>query len=103
MRTALFSLAVLAATLTPGLAAADTAADQHAAIQLCRTQIASQAGVSADAVHLGQVRARLSHIRVDIELWRGSQLQNVVCDVARTGGQLTVASITPTIQTASAQ
>jgi hypothetical protein len=103
MRTSIFSVLALAAFLAPSLAAADNnTSDRGAAIQLCRTQVAAQAGVSPEQIRLDQARETLRRVRVDLDVWRGGQLQNVRCDVVR-GAELTVASITPPVQTASAQ
>jgi len=54
-------------------------------------------------VRLDQVRVRGTTIRVDLDVWRGGDLNNVRCTVARGGGALTIASITPALQTASAE
>jgi hypothetical protein len=102
MRTSIFSALALAAFLAPSLAAAESTSDRGAAIQLCRTQVAAQAGVSPEQIRLDQARETLRRVRVDLDVWRGGQLQNVRCDVVR-GAELTVASITPPVQVASAQ
>lgn len=100
------SLALAAALLAaPGVASAggSQVEDRAAAIQLCRTQVAAQSGADEADVRLDNVRVRASRVRVDLDLWRNGQLQNIRCDVLRTGDELTVASITPPLQTASAQ
>jgi len=103
MRTSLLSALVLAGALfTPSLASADEVADRNQAIQLCRGEVASQAGVEVSSVRLDQVRVRGASVRVDLDLWRDGRLQNVRCDVSR-GETLTIAEITPTVQTAAAQ
>ena len=101
MKTFLMSAMALTAVLVmPGVASADDATDRNAAIQLCRTQVQAQAGDSA-AVRLDTVRVRPRAVRVDLDLWRDGALQNVRCEVARGGPELTIASITPAVQTAS--
>ena len=101
MKTFLMSaMALMAVLVMPGVASADDAADRNAAIQLCRTQVQAQAGESA-AVRLDTVRVRPRAVRVDLDLWRDGVLQNVRCEVARGGPELTIASITPAVQTAS--
>ena len=103
MKNFLFSSMALAAVLfVPGVASADDVSDRNAAIQICRTEIAAQVGLDAEAVRLDQVRVRPRAVRVDFDLWRHGQLQNVRCEVPRTGAQLSVASITPALETASA-
>lgn len=103
MKNMLISLASLAAVLAiPGAASADDITDRTEAIRLCRTQVAAQAAVDPGQVRLDQVRVRPRQVRVDLDLWRGGQLQNIRCDVSR-GAELTVAAITPPLQTASAQ
>ena len=93
------AMALAAVLVMPGVASADDIADRSQAISLCRAEVQAQAGADA-TVRLDQVRVRPRVVRVDIDLWRGSQLQNVRCEVAR-GQELTIASITPTLQTAS--
>ncbi|MBC7768053.1 MAG: hypothetical protein H7124_04650 [Phycisphaerales bacterium] len=100
MKNFLFSAMALAAFAIPGVAAADDASDRTEAIRLCRAEVATQ--TSGD-VRLDQVRVRGTSIRVELDVWRDGNLQNVRCDVARNRGELTIASITPTLQTASAQ
>lgn len=101
MRNFLMSAMALAAVLViPGVASADEVSDRNAAIALCRAEVQAQAGADAN-VRLDQVRVRPRAVRVDIDLWRGGNLQNVRCEVSRTGEQLTIASISPTLQTAS--
>jgi len=102
MRKFLLSAAIAAAVIIPAQASADTVSDRTAAIQLCRTQIAAQAGVEADQVRLDQVRVRGRTIQVDLDLWSDAGLTNVRCNVARGGDELTVAAIDPAIATASA-
>jgi len=103
MKNFLFSSLALAAVLfVPGVASANEAADRTAAIQLCRAEVAAQAGTAAEAVRLDQVRVRPRAVRVDFDIWRDGNLQNVRCEVSRAQGELTIASITPALQTASA-
>ncbi len=102
MRSLFLSSLVLAAFVGfSGPASADDGADRAAAIQLCRGEVSRQAGVEADAVRLDQVRTRSRAFRVELDLWRDGQLTNVRCDVAR-GEALTIAAITPALQTATA-
>jgi hypothetical protein len=104
MKNFLFSSMALAAFLfIPSVASAgDDASERTEAIRLCRAEVAAQAGADADAVRLDQVRVRPRAVRVDLDLWRDGRLQNVRCEVDRTGAGLTIAAITPTLQTASA-
>lgn len=101
MRDFLMSAMALTAVLViPGVASADDVADRNQAISICRAEVQAQAGADA-SVRLDQVRIRPRAVRVDLDLWRNGQLQNVRCDVTRNQDQLTIASITPTLQTAS--
>lgn len=101
MKTFLMSaLALTAVLVIPGVANADDVSDRNAAIHLCRSEVQAQAGESA-TVRLDTVRVRPRTVRVELDLWRGGALQNVRCDVARGGPQLTIAAITPALQTAS--
>jgi len=103
MKKFLFSSMALAAVLfVPGLASADDVSDRTEAIQLCRGEVAAQAGLDASAVRLDQVRVRPRAVRVDFDVWRDGALQNVRCEVSRAAGELVIASITPALQTASA-
>lgn len=103
MKNFLFSsMALATALIIPGVASADDVSDRTEAIQLCRGEVAAQAGTDAEAVRLDQVRVRPRAVRVDFDVWRGGHLQNVRCEVTRNGGELTIASITPALQTASA-
>jgi hypothetical protein len=97
------AMALTAVLVTPGAAFADDVADRSEAIRLCRAEVAAQAGVDVREVRLDQVRTRGRTVRVDLDLWRNGRLSNIRCDVDRTQEQLAVASITPTLQTASAQ
>lgn len=101
MRNFLMSAMALTAVLViPGVASADDVADRNQAISICRAEVQAQAGADA-SVRLDQVRVRPRAVRVELDLWRNGQLQNVRCEVARNQDQLTIASITPTLQTAS--
>src|SRR5262245_45455685 len=104
MKTTLIAALALASFFSlASPAAADDAGDRSHAIQICRTEVANQAGSDAEIRH-DQARVRLRTVRVDLDVWRNGQLQNVRCDVARgADGQVTIASITPAIQTASLQ
>jgi hypothetical protein len=102
MKSFLMSAMALTAVLViPGAAFADDASDRTQAIRICKAEIAAQAGVDAASVRLDQVRVRGTSVRVDLDLWRNGDLQNIRCDVRR-GEELSIASITPVLQTASA-
>jgi hypothetical protein len=102
MKNFLFSSMALAAVLfVPGVASADDVSDRSEAIRLCRAEVSTQAAVETDTVRLDQVRVRPRQVRVNLDLWQDGRLQNIRCDVSRTGGELTIASITPALQTAS--
>jgi len=96
----LSAMAIAAVLVMPGVSHADDVSDRTQAIRLCRAEVASQAGVETAQVRLDQVRVRGTSVRVDLDLWRNGDLQNIRCDVSR-GDQLQIASITPAIQTAS--
>ena len=101
MKNFVMSAMALAAVLViPGVASADEVSDRSQAIALCRAEVQAQAGADA-TVRLDQVRVRPRQVRVELDLWRGSNLQNVRCDVQRGAAELTIASITPALQTAS--
>lgn len=103
MKNFLFSSIVLAGVLfVPGVASADDVSDRTEAIRLCRGEVATQAGLDADSVRLDQVRVRPRAVRVDFDVWREGRLHNVRCEVTRSREELTIASITPSLQTASA-
>lgn len=102
MRNFLMSAMALSAVLViPGVASADDVSDRNQAISLCRAEVQAQAGADA-TVRLDQVRVRPRAVRVELDLWRNGQLQNVRCEVTR-GQELTIAAITPALQTASLQ
>lgn len=93
------AMALAAVLVMPNVASADDlAAERNQAIALCRAEVQAQAGADA-TVRLDQIRVRPRVVRVDLDLWRGSNLQNVRCEVAR-GEELTIASISPAVQTA---
>lgn len=101
MKNFLFSAMAFAAVLViPGAAFADDASDRTEAIRICKAEVAAQAGVDAATVRFDQVRVRATSVRVDLDLWRNGDLQNIRCDVRR-GDDLQIASITPALQTAS--
>jgi hypothetical protein len=103
MKSTLISLAVVAAALvTPGFAQADEVSDRAAAIQLCRAEIAAQAGVPASEVDFDQVQVRARLVRVDFDLWRNGQLENIRCDVRR-GSELQIAQIQPDLRALAAR
>ena len=102
MRNFLMSAMALTAVLVmPGVASANDVADRAQAISLCRAEVRAQAGADA-TVRFDQVRVRPRAVRVEFDVWRNGQLQNVRCEVTR-GQELTIAAITPTLQTASLQ
>jgi hypothetical protein len=103
MKNFLMSAAIFASVALPGVAAADDVTDRTEAIRLCRAAVTDQAGAETRTVRLDQVRVRGTTIRVDLDVWNSGNLQNVRCDVARNRGDLTIASITPALQTASAE
>jgi hypothetical protein len=95
------AMALTAVLVMPGVASADDVADRSQAIALCRAEVTAQAGADA-TVRLDQIQVRPRAVRVDFDLWRNNRLQNVRCEVTRARGQeLTIASITPALQTAS--
>ncbi|MBX3431617.1 MAG: hypothetical protein KF779_18680 [Hyphomonadaceae bacterium] len=101
MRNFLMSAMALAAVVViPGVASADDVADRTHAISICRAEVQAQAGADA-SVRFDQVRVRPRAVRVDLDVWRNGSLQNVRCVVERGGPELTIASISPTLQTAS--
>ena len=102
MRKFVLSAIVFGALLAaPSVAVANDVSDRSAAIRLCRAEVSAQAGASASEVRLDQVRVRPRAVRVDLDVWRDGNLQNVRCDVTRGDGELTIAAITPALQTAS--
>lgn len=84
-------------------ASAVTDADLNQAIALCRTTVAQQAGADLDHARFHQVSERGRLIRVDIQLWKNSHLTNVRCEVTTGQTPLSIAQITPALQTATAQ
>ena len=104
MKTTMFALAFAALSFAaPAASAGSETEDRTAAIRLCRAEVAQQAGVTESEARFDEVRVRARTVRVDIDLWRDGALTNVRCDVNRDGDQLTVASISPSLQLASAQ
>jgi len=97
------AMALAAVAVLPSAAFADDVSDRTEAIRLCRAEVSAQASTPAETVRLDQVRVRGTAIRVDLDVWRNGDLNNVRCTVARGGGELTIASITPALQTASAE
>ncbi|ANP47030.1 hypothetical protein [Candidatus Viadribacter manganicus] len=93
------AMALTAVLVLPGVASADDVSDRNQAISICRAEVQAQAGADA-TVRLDQVRVRPRAVRVELDLWRNGQLQNVRCEVTR-GHELTIAAISPTVQTAS--
>ncbi|HEX8900489.1 hypothetical protein [Vitreimonas sp.] len=102
MKKFLTAAALTAVLFVPGVASADAASDRAAAIRTCRAEVASQTGVAIDDVRLDQARVRGTTVRVDLDVWRNGQLQNVRCDATR-AEEPTIVAISPTLQTASAQ
>jgi hypothetical protein len=102
MRNFLLSaMALTAALVIPGAAFADDASDRSEAIHMCKAEVAAQAGVDVSEVRFDQARVRGASVRIDLDLWRNGDLQNIRCDVSRRGPALTIAAITPALQTAS--
>ncbi len=101
MKNFLMSAMALTAVVIPGVSFADDVSDRTQAIRICKAEVAAQAGVDAAEVRLDQVRVRGTSVRVDLDLWRSGDLQNIRCDVSRGGDELQIASITPALQTAS--
>lgn len=96
-----FTASLLAAAiLFPATANATAVEDRSRAIGLCRAEVAQQAGLTADQVRLDNVRVSGRVVRVDLDVWQNGDLRNIRCDVSR-GPELTIASITPAVQTAS--
>ncbi|PZO47137.1 MAG: hypothetical protein DCF16_18165 [Alphaproteobacteria bacterium] len=100
MKNFLFSAMALAAFGLPSIASADVVADRTRAITLCRAEVAAQTGAEPSQVRLDQVNVRPRLVRVDFDLWTDGQLRNIRCEVTR-GAELTIASITPSLQVAS--
>jgi len=100
MRTTLLAaLALTAIVATPSLAWADEISDRADAVSLCRTQVSTQSGIAADAIRLDEVRTRPNAISVHFNIWQNGARQDVRCNVSRSHGQLTVASIDPALTT----
>lgn len=98
MRTTFLAALALTAIALPGFAHA-ASADQNAAVQLCRNEVSTQAGVQAGDLHLTQVRDRLASVRVHFNFFRNGEQTGVDCEVARRQGALQIASITPPLAT----
>lgn len=96
------AMALSAVFVIPGAALADDASDRSQAIRLCKAEVAAQAGVDVSEVRFDQARVRGGSVRIDLDLWRNGDLENIRCDVSRRGPELTIAAITPAVQTASA-
>jgi hypothetical protein len=96
------AMALTAVLIVPGVASADQAADRSAAIAACRAEVQAQVGQDA-VIRLDNMRLRAASARVDLDVIRDGRSENVRCEVSRqAGGSFEVASITPTLQTASA-
>src|SRR5262249_4695566 len=93
--------AALFGVATPASAVSD--ADLNQAIALCRTTVAQQAGADLDHARFHQVSERGRLVRVDIQLWKNGRLTNVRCEVTTGQTPLSIAQITPALQTANAQ
>lgn len=102
MKKLLTAAALTAFLIVPSVASADAASDRSAAIRTCRAEVSAQTGVAVDDVRLDQARVRGTTVRVDLDVWRNGQLQNVRCDATR-AEEPTIIAISPTLQTASAQ
>jgi hypothetical protein len=99
MKTIVISALALMALSAPAFAETSETADRTAAIGLCRAEVAAQTGLAPETIRLDQARVRGGNVRVDLDVWRDGRLQNVRCDVSR--AERRIASITPTLQTAS--
>jgi hypothetical protein len=102
MRKFLFSGVVALMALSAMPAGAQPSNNLSQAIALCRNTVAQQSGADLDHVRFDQAHQRAHAVLVDINLWSSGHLTNVRCEVAR-GDTLTIASITPALQTATAQ
>lgn len=102
MKKFLTAAALTAFLIVPSVASADAASERSAAIRACRAEVSSQTGVAIDDVRLDQARVRGTTVRVDLDVWRDGQLQNVRCDATR-ADEPTIVAISPTLQTASAR
>lgn len=71
---------------------AGPAEERAAALQICRAEISTRAGVEEAAVRLDSMRERSSLYRIDFDLWTGGQLTNVRCEVAR-GAEPTITAL----------
>jgi hypothetical protein len=101
MKSFLISTLALVALAAPGVAfASDEAADRSEAIRMCRAEVAAQTGLAPEQIQLDQARVRGARVRIDLDVWRNGSLENVRCNVQR-GATLTIAEITPALQTAS--
>jgi hypothetical protein len=98
----LSALIAVGAFALPGVASADDNEARSDAIRLCRAEIVSQTGLEASDVRLDQLRVRPRSVRVDFDVWRNGELENVRCEVERSAGELTLASISPALQAAAA-
>lgn len=103
MKNLISVMALTAALVIPGVALADDASDRSQAIRLCKAEVAAQAGVDLSEVRFDQARVRGASVRIDLDLWRNGDLENIRCDVSRRGAELSIAAITPALQTASAE
>src|SRR5262249_37853059 len=79
-----------------------TDADLNQAIALCRGTVAQPGGTDLDHARFRQVSVRGRSVLVDIQLWRNSRLTNVRCEVSTAQAPLSVASVTPALQAATA-
>ena len=97
MKSSMFAMAAVFAVVAAPLAAeAAGAADIGDAIRLCRAEVAAQAGEAA-TVRLDQASVRARAVRVDLDIWRNGQLENVRCVVDGEPGALRLASLTPAL------
>ncbi len=96
MNKSIFTLALAASVLAPGFALARDNGERNEAIRLCVEEVVSRTGLNAEQVRFDELRVGRNTIRVDVDVWRGNQLQNVRCDVAR-GEALTIAALVPAL------
>lgn len=100
MQKPAFALITAIFMLAPGLASANEASDRREAIALCRAEVAAQTGLSLEEVRFDEARVGGRSVRVDLDVWRDGQLNNIRCDVSR-GETLVIAAIDPALRAAA--